>query len=151
MGSSTVISINTMVRVGPWTIERVDRDENWTNCERCDERIKEIWVCTVDEQFVDLAKLDGKRTWRIGSTCGPTLIDVSNQHWKDGTRGIRAKVRLVTRVITLLEAARAKNHRLPEFIEPRLALLLAGTIDERAQKHLGLVMTTQGRWLNLWK
>lgn len=71
-----MLTIRAMVRVGPWVLETVERDDEGTNCDRCDEPIKEIWTCTVDTDWKRLGTLDGKRRWRIGSTCGPTLLEV---------------------------------------------------------------------------
>jgi hypothetical protein len=65
-----------MARFGPWTLLRVDDlehdKENWEHCERCGEHIRYVYVCQVERET---------KEWRIGSSCGPTLIAVSDELW----------------------------------------------------------------------
>jgi hypothetical protein len=63
-----------MVRVGPWTVTQIEFAQEETHCERCDKRIKYIWVCEVDAGSERLTELNGQVVWRIGSTRGPTLM-----------------------------------------------------------------------------
>src|SRR5688572_19909538 len=71
------ITISAMVRVGPWTVESVQHGP-WRRCDRCGARHREVWVCTVDSDAAELlVTLRGQPTWHIGSTCGPTLMRVS--------------------------------------------------------------------------
>lgn len=146
------LTIRAMVRVGPWTIRNVYLGD-WTNCERCDVRHKAVWECEVDADSPRLATdLGGKAVWRIGSTCGPTLMLVSNEEWNERERPIKSGLRLARRTWQVINAARAQNYGdLPEFVEERLQLLLEGELPERQKRHLGMVVTTHGRWLKLWK
>lgn len=59
MPHGAMLTIHAMVRVGPWLLETVEKDDDWSHCERCDEPIKEIWTCTVDAGWERLVALDG--------------------------------------------------------------------------------------------
>lgn len=146
------LTIRAMVRVGPWTVRNVYYRQTFTNCERCDARLKEVWECEVDADSPRIVELGGKNIWLIGSTCGPTLMMVSEETWRRHEKPLKSTVRLATRTQRVIDAARATNYtRLPDFVEERLPLLLDGTLPERPRKHLGAVVTTHGRWLGLWK
>lgn len=138
-----MLTIVAMVRVGPWVLQRIDvlgsGDERFP-CERCDTKLREIWVCEVDEG-ADLRELDGQRTWRIGSTCGPTLLSLSDEVWHEETRVLRSRLGLSKRLVRLLAAAQAQGHSLPTFVTERLEPLLQGTMSERERKQLGNVMS----------
>src|SRR5262245_28790090 len=119
-----VITIPMMVRVGPWTLNAIERDEKWSNCERCNEPIKEIWVCEVDESDeAMLVKLAGKRTWRIGSKCGPVLLEVSKQVWKRSTQEAQYRLKLWRRFDRLVQRARQMSADLPSLILERGPLI----------------------------
>ncbi len=146
-----MLTIRTMVRVGPWVVERVERDEGGTTCERCSKQgIKEIWVCTVDADSDRLKALGGKRTWRIGSHCGPTLWNVSEETWKENTKPIESRIRLAIRVQSVL-ACEGLNPRTRGLLAERLPLLLEGTLGANLQRHLGSLTAAHGRALGLWK
>jgi hypothetical protein len=104
-----MLTIRAMVRVGPWIVETLEHDERWTNCERCSERIKWIYVCRVDADSPQLIALGGKPVWRIGSTCGPTLMMVSDQVWHDGTQERFTAIKLVRRATMVLELAKKRR------------------------------------------
>ena len=146
-----VFTINAMVKVGPWTVVRVEDLDDWDRCERCGKDIKQVWVCTVDADFDGLAKLNGKREWRIGSKCGPTLDAVSAAHWNGATKDLRSNIRLMHDVLRLEAAARAQSHALPNEVAERTALLLAGTLDGRPLKRLRFVVTKLSQHLGLRK
>lgn len=146
-----MLTINAMVRVGPWTIREVNYSKTWTHCERCNERIKEVWVCEVDSDS-DLVNttLDGQRVWRIGSTCGPTLMDVSNGAWKGTSKDLRSRIQLAKRVLKVLTLVRQTGYEdLPDFVEERFQMLLEGTLPEGLRRHLGLMLTWHERQLGL--
>jgi len=146
------LTIRAMVRVGPWTVRQVHYQPIVTNCERCDARIKEIWECEVDFDSPRLSELGGKSVWLIGSTCGPTLMMVSEETWRQHERPLKSQLRLATRTQRVINAAREQRYSdLPDFVEERFPLILAGTLEERLRKHLGMVVTTHGRRLKLWK
>ena len=147
---TAVITIPAMVRVGPWTLNAIERDENWSCCERCNERIKEIWVCEVDE-FDDamLVKLAGKRTWRIGSTCGPVLLEVSKQVWKQSTQEAQYRLKLWRRFDQLIKVARGMSAELPSLILERGPLIPVPTMPAQKLRHLGSVMVIHERRLGL--
>jgi hypothetical protein len=76
-----VITIEAMVRVGPWLVERVHHG-HWRNCDRCDADYKEVWVCVIEADDSTVGThLGGKRTWQIGSTCGPKLMLLTDAFW----------------------------------------------------------------------
>ena len=109
-----------MVRVGPWTVESVQHGP-WRQCDRCGARHKEVWVCTVDADAVELGTvLDGKRTWRIGSKCGPTLILVSEKVWAEKTGPVMKTLHLLVRARRAIAAAvecKFESYFLPLIIE----------------------------------
>ena len=145
-----MLTIRAMVRVGPWTVRAVERDENWTSCERCTESIKEIWVCEVDPSYDELlSELGGQLVWRIGSTCGPTLMKVSKDYWKRETKSILKRLRLLKRIEKLIPAAHSAGQTLPALIEERAQLVANDTLDYRLTGHLGLVLTRFERMLGL--
>ena len=133
-----VITINAMVKVGPWTVERVDYGE-WRRCRRCKTPHKEVWVCTIDPQVNDAtvaARLEGDRTWRVGSTCGPTLEMVSDHNWVGTTAELRKKVRLAVDATRAISGGRASAHEwhFLHLVEAWLPKLLDGTLDPRLQR-----------------
>jgi hypothetical protein len=133
-----VITINAMVRVGPWTIERVHHGE-WRKCDRCKTDHKEVWVCTVDADEADVgARLKGQRTWRIGSTCGPTLMLVADEFWDEETKDLRRIVRLAvdaSRVIADAKGREGDYLFLPNIIR-NLVLLKQKLFPRRMQRVL---------------
>ena len=139
-----MLTIPVMVRVGPWTLVNLARHPEWTNCERCDTRIKEVWTCVVDATATKaLERLDGKPEWLVGSTCGPTLLEVSDAVWKQQTSSTLRRMNLLARVEALLERAEAEAVELPKVIRERRTLLLSGEATDKQVRHLGLVV---GRW-----
>jgi hypothetical protein len=146
-----VFTINAMVKVGPWTVARVEDLDEPEHCERCGAEITQAWVCTVEADFDGLVKLNGKREWRIGSTCGPTLATVSAEHWKGATKDLHSNIRLMRDILRLEAAARAQGHALPSEIAERTALLLAGCLDGRPRKRLRFVVTKLSQHLGIRK
>lgn len=127
-----------MVRVGPWVVEDVI-DGEWRKCDRCGTDHKQVWVCTVDADQVDIiAKLGGKRTWRVGSTCGPTLEMVSNADWSAQTKELQRVVRLAVDATRTLAKARACgiDHLFLPWIVENLELLKNGTLSRHKQRVL---------------
>lgn len=118
--SETTITISAMVRVGPWIVEAVQHGP-WRRCDRCDARHREVWICTLDEDVDDvLGTLNGKRTWHIGSTCGPKLMLVSEQVWSDNTKGLARDLHLLLRARSAIAVAVQRQYNgwtLPLIIE----------------------------------
>jgi hypothetical protein len=105
-----VITIQAMARIGPWTLESLVRNPDWENCERCGQRIKEVWIVKVES--VDLMnKLHGKPEWRIGSDCGPHLLNVSEKIWKDTTSDAQKRLRKVKDIDQLKRKADVRKSR----------------------------------------
>ncbi len=104
------ITISAMVRVGPWTVETVQHGP-WRRCDRCNARHREVWTCTVDADAAELATtLRGQQTWRIGSTCGPTLMLVSEAVWDSQTKALGKVLHLLVRARRAIAVAAARNH-----------------------------------------
>ena len=138
-----------MVKVGPWTVQTLERYEDWYTCERCDTESKEIWVCEVDDSDEErLAQLDGQRVWRIGSTCGPILLKVSRETWKQHVRGIEPRLEVMKRFVKLVAAAERAGLALPALILER-GPLVGSDVSGRGIRHLGFVMTRWERRLGL--
>lgn len=137
--NTPLITINAMVRVGPWLVERVTHGE-WRKCDRCGTDHKEVWTCSVvqGEEEV-LARLPGgQRTWLVGSTCGPILELASGATWKDQAPDLRRIVRLAVDATRALERARAAGLEhiwLPSIAE-RLEPLKRMELDRHSQKVL---------------
>ncbi|WP_375765162.1 hypothetical protein NR798_25950 [Archangium gephyra] len=91
-----MLSILVMARFGPWTLLRVEDllsdKSKWEHCERCDEHIRYVHVCQVDGEF---------KEWRIGSTCGPTLIQVSDEIWDEAAKIAARNLKLLHRALRL--------------------------------------------------
>jgi hypothetical protein len=146
-----MLTINAMVRIGPWIVTTIEHLDKQTNCERCSTSILEVWVCEVDADSPRLGELGGKSLWRIGSTCGPTLMQVSDERWKSETSLATKRLRLLKRVDRLQAVALAREHTLPEFVVGRRQSLIDGTLEDRRFRHLGLVVSTHERRLGLKK
>lgn len=145
-----VITIPAMVRVGPWALNAIERNENWSSCERCHEPLKEIWICEVDEiDEAMLVKLEGKRAWRIGSTCGPVLLEVSKHVWKQSTREAQSRLNIWKRWELLTQVARERGAELPPLIHARGLLIPVPTLPASKLRHLGHVMAIHERRLGL--
>jgi len=132
-----VITIRAMVKVGPWTVEDVEYGK-WRPCRRCKTMHKETWVCTIDPNVPDSVvkeRLDGDRTWRVGSTCGPTLEMVSDHNWAGTTADLKKKVRLAVDATRAIKGGRASAHEwhFLHLVEAWLPQLLAGTLDLHLQ------------------
>jgi hypothetical protein len=147
-----VITISAMVKVGPWMVESVEYGK-WRPCRRCETMHKETWVCTIDPSVDDAtvaARLQGDRTWRVGSTCGPTLEMVSDHNWAGTTKDLSRIVRLVVRATHTIAKARDAGYRrdsLMEEIAPDLELLKQGKLERRMQKRMGFLLTHIEKWL----
>ena len=147
-----LITISAMVKVGPWMVESVEYG-HWRPCRRCDTMHKETWVCTIDPSVDDAtvaARLGGDRTWRVGSTCGPTLEMVSDHNWAGTTKDLSRIVRLVVRATHTIAKASAAGYRedsLTEIVSKELELLKAGKLERRMQKRMGMLLTSIERWL----
>lgn len=132
------ITISAMVRVGPWTVETVEHGA-WRRCDRCNARHREVWTCTVDADASDLSTtLRGRRTWRIGSTCGPTLMLVSEEVWESETSGVAKVLRLLVRARRAIAAAAARDYEswaLPIIVE-RTELLQRGELTPHLTRWL---------------
>lgn len=146
-----LITINAMVRVGPWTVEHVHHG-NWRKCDRCETDHNEVWVCTVhaDDRAI-ASRLDGKRSWRSGSTCGPTLMLVSDIEWAGKTKDLKRMVRLAVDAARAIEGARKTKYRwlFLHLIEQWLPQLLQGMLTSHYQRVLrshvnGVLSTLRG-------
>jgi hypothetical protein len=145
-----MLTIRAMVRFGPWTLTTIERVEQLEHCQRCDTKIREVWVCEVDAHH-NLDGLSGQSVWRIGSDCGPALMCVSDEVWHRETKVVSQRLRAAKRLDKLLHKAEAMNYELPESVAGSRDALLEGSLEERLQKHLGLVMTHHERKLGLRK
>lgn len=134
----STMSIAAMVRIGPWTIESIELGA-WRNCDRCDARHKEVWICTVDADSDRLAVLDGRQTWHIGSTCGPTLMLVSHEVWRNHTKALSNAFRVLRRARKALAAIAQSNAQFGD-----ISLILERT-DQLARGELSEHLT---RWLS---
>ena len=91
-----MLTIPVMARFGRWVLLRIDdlmpNKAEWENCERCREHIRYVFVCQVDGET---------KEWRIGSTCGPTLIAVSEAIWGDAIKNPKRDLLLLHRAYRL--------------------------------------------------
>lgn len=154
--NTPLITVEAMVQVGPWLVRQVHHG-HWRNCDRCDADHKEVWVCETEADEATVAThLDGKRVWRIGSTCGPKLMLLTDAVWGDGqspsdfwdqkTKGLSKRVKLAVDATRALAGAKAM--RLDSFYVPlilqRLEGLKQNLLTDREQsllrRHTGAVM-----------
>jgi hypothetical protein len=145
-----MLTVRAMVRVGPWTVVRVDHHSQPIACERCGTATWEVWVCKIDDGH-DLTQLGGKAEWQIGSKCGPTLMLVNKEVWNNAAKEVTRRLRLVARVDKILVAAAAASYSLPDKVAAWRPALLDGTLDDRSIKHLGGMMAGHERKLGLRK
>lgn len=145
-----MLTIKAMVRVGPWILEHVVYDVDWSKCERCGTNIKWIWTCTVDADSCELAALNGQRTWHIGSECGPNLMHVSDEKWGKSIGPVRSRIRLALRTQRVLNAG-VELEDVRELLSERFSKLVEGTLPRYLQRHLGRVVASQGKRAGLWK
>lgn len=118
-----------MARFGPWVLLRVDDlmpdKANWQYCERCGEHIRYAYVCQVDGET---------KEWRIGSTCGPTLIDVSDAIWDGVAEAVARDLRLLHRAFRLKPCEQGPNpwsgHLGADWLDRFIACLIARKTGE---------------------
>lgn len=145
-----MLTIQAMVRIGPWVVRSIRRADQKIGCERCATPILEVWHCEVDAESPRLLELGGKRMWYIGSTCGPTLMLVSEQVWAAETKLVARRLDLVLRLDKVAIAAAARgNYPLPEMFAERRRHLVEGTIAFRLMRNLGAVLAQHERRLGL--
>lgn len=140
-----------MVKIGPWTIESTHWNPLGQNCERCGAHLKEVWTCSVDPQHERLPDLGYKTKWEIGSTCGPTLIEVSEHVWKEKITNPQKRLKLVNRLDRLIQESNKESHTLPQHLIDYKAALIDGNVTDRNMKHIGNLMATHERILGLRK
>lgn len=137
------ITIPAMVRVGPWVVESVAYGP-WRKCDRCGARHREVWTCTVDANAIDISTaLNGQRTWCIGSTCGPTLMLVSEEVWRGKTQSLAKTLHLLVRSRRALAVASLRDHgswALP-LIRERTDMLERGELSEHLTRWLSSHVT----------
>lgn len=144
-----MLTIRAMVRVGPWIVREVMKQADFTSCQRCGTSIKEIWVCEVDVDSERIRELGGQRVWAIGSTCGPTLLEVSEAEWSKLERPLARRLKLLARIDRLIAASASGGHVLPSVVVQRRGALVDGTAKDREMRHLGLVVGAQMRILGI--
>ena len=94
-----MISIRVMAEFGRWTFLRVDDKEadkaNWEFCERqgCGEQIRYVHVCQIEGE---------EKEWRIGSTCGPALMNAAEEIWNRAVKDAAQNLKLLHRLRRLL-------------------------------------------------
>ena len=146
-----MLTIRAMVKIGPWTIESIHRNSAGQNCDRCNTKHKIVWTCTVDPANQETPYPNGKSQWEIGSTCGPTLIDVSDQVWKEATKEPLRRHKLLEQLDRLIIVAEENSHSLPKHLIDYRPSLIDGTISERSKRHIGNLMASHERKLGMRK
>lgn len=138
---SPVITIRAMVKIGPWTVEEVSHGPS-RKCDRCGTLHNYVWVCTIDptvSNAIVADRLEGRRTWRVGSTCGPTLEMVSAETWTGDTKELQKRIKLaVDAARVLADCDRAGYADLyvdtvREWQQP----LINGTLSQHYQRVMG--------------
>src|SRR5205814_155935 len=121
--------ISVMARFGPWVLLRVEdlmpNKANWQHCERCGEHIRYVYVCQVDGET---------KEWQIGSTCGPTLIAVSDAIWDGVAKAVARDLRLLHRALRLKPLEQGPNpwrgHLGADWLDRFIACLIARETGE---------------------
>lgn len=127
------LTIRMMVRLGPWMFLGVDDKSfdqtKWENCEieDCGEHIRYVHV---------LKRNDDPREWRIGSTCGPKLEDISEAMWGRATKDAALYVKLLHRAERIKELEAGPDAQLvgqlgPNWVDPMIALLKSGELSRK--------------------
>lgn len=126
-----MLTILVMARMGRWTLLRVEdllRDKTrWESCERCKERIRYVHVCQMDGEA---------KEWRIGSTCGPALIEVSKEIWGETAKDAKRNLTLLHRALRLKpleqQATSWGSAKLgADWVDRAIAVLESGQTNER--------------------
>lgn len=85
-----MLTIRAMVEFGPWMLDHIDPlDSRSEACQRCGTAIKYVWVfhlTTTGEE------------WRIGSECGPKLVEISKEVWGEKTKRFGKMLRALLRL-----------------------------------------------------
>lgn len=127
------LTIRMMVKLGPWMFMGIDdkgfEQSRWEHCEvdGCGEHIRYVHV---------VQREDNPKEWRIGRTCGPKLIQISEEVWgrvaKDAARNLKLLLRAER--IRQLEAgpnAIMAQHLGADWVDEMIAVLRAGKTDGR--------------------
>lgn len=102
-----MLTIRAMVEFGPWVLDhvevlnRLDRED----CSRCSRRIRYVYV---------LRLLHTGEVRRVGSTCGPLVVEVSEEVWGRRTERQRRLVALGKRLEKLLPPLGEREDLNPE-------------------------------------
>ncbi len=154
----TTFTLRRMVRWGPWSFLGVhDKGRSHDRWERC-----EVEDCGKEIRYVHICQLDGEEhQWRIGSTCGPTLMHISEEEWNAAVRHADRDLRLLLRAQRLLRFEHGTETLGTRFLgsdwlEEIIELIQAGSLDgpTRMRKHHGHptdLRVIQGRLRNAEK
>lgn len=130
------LTIKMMVKLGPWTFLGIDDkgfdQERWEHCQiqGCGEHIRYVHVCQLDAD---------SREWRIGSTCGPTLIQISEEVWGRVANDAARNLKLLLRAERVKELESGPNaimakHLGNGWVDEIIAVLKSGKTDGRTLK-----------------
>jgi hypothetical protein len=157
--------LQALVRIGPWTLTRVERLEGTepsVKCERCSTTIREIRCLTIDTSDEELAKHNVARDWRVGNDRGPQLIEETEARWHDSiddaagawkrcTRDVNSRLDPLLKIDRVVAAAASKGVELSisrELSEAR-EKLLTGTLRPDRERRIGNLVKLHGRALGL--
>lgn len=131
-GMST-LTIRMMVKLGPWMFLGIDDkgfdQSKWEHCEieDCGEHIRYVHV---------VEREDAPKQWRIGSTCGPKLIEISEEIWGRVAKEAARNLKLLYRAERMKELEAGPNavavqHLGPNWVDPMIAVLKSGNVHGR--------------------
>jgi hypothetical protein len=111
-----VLTIKVMARFGRWLVDRVeDMGVDVRQHARCAMPTAD-GVCGELIRYVHVCRLEGnEREWRVGSTCGPTLVEISAQLYDDRVTKV-ASFDLLARIERLRDLP-AETHRRAVWVE----------------------------------
>ena len=126
------LTIRMMVKLGPWMYLGIHDKEldksRWEYCEikDCGEHIRYVHV---------VQREDDPKEWRIGSTCGPKLIQISADVWGHHADEAKRNLKLLYRAERLKEletgpTIMAKHHG-ANWVDEIIAVIKSGKLDGR--------------------
>lgn len=121
------------MKLGPWTFVGIDdkgfNQKNWEHCE--------VEDCGEHIRYVHVVQRDGDtKEWRIGSTCGPKLIEISEEEWGQFAKDAARNLKLLYRAQRIRELEAGPNaimaqHLGADWVDQFILLLKSGRTDGR--------------------
>jgi len=140
-----VLTIRAMADMGLWVLDRIDvLDGRNERCQRCDTKIKNVWVMEKQSQPVEV--------WRIGSECGPQLEELSRELWDDKAAPFTRSLRHLVTLERIVKWEREYPKITPSGYRRGWAIEQQRAMEQVLSRQQRMVMGSQvSRALEAWK